>query len=172
MKRFFKQFGLLASAALMFSSCLKDTPVNDYNQIAPVVIIPNANWPKNTATAATSITKSTTPTTIVSVYARYSYEGYAPSDITVTFAKDEADIAAYNTKFGTSYIAVPDAAITVSSLKVTIKAGERDAIMPVTVNTSTLTVGQTYILPYKITDASGQNLGANYVTYLYTMSIK
>ena len=178
MKRFFKQFVFLAAVALtlMFASCLKDTQPTDYTDIAPVVIIPNANWPKNTATADTSITVSTTPT-IIRLYARYSYKDFAPSDIAVTFVKDEADIALYNAKFPPvtgvpAYIPVPDAAISVPSLKITIPAGGRTVAIPVSVNTSLLDKTKKYILPYKITDASGQTLGVNYITYLRTIALK
>ncbi|RYY06824.1 MAG: DUF1735 domain-containing protein [Sphingobacteriaceae bacterium] len=172
MKKLFKQFLLLGFVALTSTSCLKDKATTDYTNIQPVIIIPNANWPKNTSTAATAVTVSTTPSLSVPVYARVSWEKMLSNELVVSFAKDEADVAAYNTKFGTNYLPVPDAAITAQSLKVTIPANTRDANITVTVNTTRLDKTKTYMLPYKIIDASGQNLGVNYITYLYPFSLK
>lgn len=170
MRRLFNFLMVAVAVSALFTSCLKEDVPNDYTHIDPIVIIPNANWPKNTATAATAIKVSASPYT-VNLYARVSWENALTEAVTVTFVKDLATVAAYNAKFGTSYLAVPDAAISASSLKATIAANTNDASIPVQVNLTLLDPTKTYMLPYAISDAGGQNIGVNYKTYLFPFSL-
>jgi len=172
MKKHISLLAIFSVIAMLFTSCLKDKPITNYNEIQPVVIIPNANWPKNTATAATAVTFAGNTAYEVILYARVSWENTLPKEVVVTFVKDEAAITAYNAKFGTTYIPVPDNAISAGNLKATIAAGTNDSSIPVKVNLSLLDATKKYMLPYSISDASGENIGANYKTYLLPLTNK
>lgn len=172
MRKHISLTSLIALLMILFTSCLKDDPITDYTNIQPVVIIPNANWPKNTATAATAVPFASSSAYVVTLYARVSWEKSLGTALNVTFVKDEAAITAYNLKFNTSYLPVPDAAITAANLKAVIAAGSNDASVPVTLNLSLLDPTKTYILPYSIADAEGQTIAANYKSYLLPLKNK
>jgi hypothetical protein len=172
MKHLIKIFFTAVVSSTLLTSCLKDKVPNDYSNIGPVVIIPNANWPTTSAdTSVTSIKISSTPYE-VQVYARVSWENALKNDVVVTFAKDEADVKAFNDKLGTHFLAVPDAAITATSLKATIAGNTNDSSIKVAIKLDQLDPSKKYILPYTISDASGQNIGVNYKTYLFRFSLK
>jgi hypothetical protein len=170
MKHLIKLFLITFVSSTFFTSCLKDKVPNDYSNISPVVIIPNATWPSNTAKDTTAIKISSTPYE-VKLYARVSWENALKQDVVVTFVKDEADVAAFNAKFGTNYLPVPDAAISAPSLKATIAANTNDSFTTVKIRLDQLDPAKKYMLPYVISDASGQNIAANYKTYLFPFTL-
>jgi hypothetical protein len=170
MKHLVKLFILAATVSTLFTSCLKDTVPNDYTHIEPVIINPVANWPKNTATNPTALSVADVTDT-VNLYARVSWEKSLSQPVTVTFVRDDAVITAYNTQFGTTYIPVPDAAITATTLQVTIASNTNDAFIPVIIKLAQLDPTKKYMLSYTISDAAGQNLAANYKTYLFPFTL-
>lgn len=160
-------FILLAFVSCSFISCLKDKPKTDYVNIAPVVIIPNANWPRSTAFTTAQTTKvSTTRDTSFTLYARVSWEFALTKDVVITMAEAPTAITEYNTKFAASWTMLNADAYKLTSYKVTIPAGKNDASIPFQVFGSKVDFTKNNMLAIAITDASGETIGSNYKTYL------
>lgn len=157
--------------SLGLSSCLKDKPLTDYVNIAPVVIIPNANWPRSTAFTTAQLTKiSTTRDTSFTLYARVSWENALTKDVVVTMAEAPTAVTDYNSKFGAGWTMLNSDAFKISSYKITIPAGKNDASIPFQVFGSKVDFTKNNMLAISITDASGQTIGSNYKTYLVPLT--
>ena len=159
--------GLLS---LSVTSCLKENPVNDYTNLQPVVIIPNANWPKASVTTATSLTFGKTYTS--ALYARVSWEFPLSNDVAVTFKEDAGAISEYNAKFGASLQALNTDAYKITSYKITIPGGQNNANTAFEIYPDKIDFFKDYALSVSITDASGQTIGNNYKTYLIPVTAK
>jgi hypothetical protein len=170
MKRYLHLFMTLALVSSLFTSCLKDDAVTDYTDIQAIIIIPNGNWPKATAITATKV--GTTETLTSAVYARISWDKPLTKDVVVTFAEDASAITAYNNVFKTTYVALNADAYKLSSYKVTIKAGENTANVPLEIYGTKIDFAKSNMLSFSITDAAGEMVSSNYKTYLVPISKK
>ena len=158
---------ILLSVSFIFSACLKDKPLTDYVHIAPVVIIPNSNWPRSTAFTETQKTAvSAVRDTSLMLYARVSWEYTLTKDVIITVAEAPATIADYNTKFSANWTMLNNDAYKLSSYKLTVPAGKNDASIPFQVFGSKIDFTKNNMLAISITDASGENIGSNYKTFL------
>ncbi|MBK0379916.1 DUF1735 domain-containing protein [Mucilaginibacter segetis] len=101
----------------------------------------------------------------------YSGPSNAPSDITVNLDVDPAAIDAYNDANGTSYSLMPASVYTLPS-SVTIKSGERKAVIDVTFKTANFDLNESYILPLRIASVSSGNISSNYGTILVAVNAK
>lgn len=161
----------LILAPFILSSCLKDTPKTDYVNIKPVVIIPNANWPRSSAFAADKMTKiSPLRDTSISLYARVSWEFALDKDVVITIAEAPTAVTDYNAKFSAKFTMLNADAFKISSYKITIPAGKNDANIPFQIFGSKIDFSKTNMLSIAITDASGQVIGSNYKTFLVPIS--
>ena len=166
MKRILK-FLVIAFIPVLFASCLKDKPFTDYVNIDPVVIVPNANWPRSTAFTTAQRTKvSAVRDTSIMLYARVSWEFALDKDAVITVAEAPSVVSEYNTKFKTSEVMLGTDAFKLSTTKITIPAGKNDASVPFQIFGSKVDFTKNNMLAIAITDASGQNIGSNYKTYL------
>lgn len=157
----------IACAAFLFPSCLKDKPLTDYVNIKPVVIIPNANWPRSTAFTASQLTKvNAARDTSFTLYARVSWEYTLSKEVVITLAEAPTAVTEYNTKFGAKWVMLNSDAYKMSSYKITVPAGKNDASIPFQVFGSKVDFTKSNMLSIAITDASGENIGSNYKTYL------
>ena len=102
--------------------------------------------------------------------AAYGGLDYASRDIGLSFIVDTTDIAAYNTANGTSYLPLPAASYTVSSLRDTIKAGQTSS-NPLTLSITTASLDFTahYILPIKLAAASSGTINSSLQTTYFTI---
>ncbi len=158
---------LIVLLPVLFSSCLKDKAKTDYVNIAPVVLIPNANWPRSTAFTATQTTKvNAAKDTSMTLYARVSWEFALDKEVVITMAEVPAAVTDYNTKFGGGWTMLNSDAYKISSYKVTVPAGKNDASIPFQLFGSKIDFTKNNMLAVAITDASGQNIASNYKTYL------
>ena len=84
-------------SSVLFTSCLKDTPVTDYtdNAIKPIVLVPNGNFPRTTSITPLALDFSTVPYEL-RIFARVSWSKPLGKSVDVTFKEDDAAIAAYN----------------------------------------------------------------------------
>ena len=161
------QFLIIAFIPVLFASCLKDKPFTDYVNIDPVVIVPNANWPRSTAfTAAQRVKVAATRDTSITLYARVSWEYALDKEVVITVAEAPSVISEYNSKFKSSEVMLNTDAFKLSSYKITIPAGKNDASVPFQIFGSKVDFTKNNMLAIAITDASGQNIGSNYKTYL------
>ncbi len=170
MKRYFNRFMAMMLVVSLFTSCLKDDAVNDYTNIEAVIIIPNGNWPKATAITATKVGVAETLTS--AVYARISWDRPLSKDVVVTFAEDAGAITAYNNVFKTTFVSLNADAYKLTSYKVTIKAGENNANVPLEIYGSKIDFAKSNMLAFSITDAAGEKVSSNYKTYLVPITKK
>lgn len=160
-------FLLLIAFPFLLTACLKDNPATDYVNIDPVVIVPNANWPRSSAfTSAQRIKVSAARDTSITLYARLSWEFPLDKDIVVTVAEAPTAVTDYNTKFKTNEVMLNADAFKLSSYKITIPAGKNDASVPFQLFGSKIDFTKTNMLAIEITDANGQTIASNYKTYL------
>lgn len=157
--------------SLVFTGCLKDTPTNDYSNIQPIIIIPNANWPSTTQAATVTYANTSTPQTI-QLYARVSWENALSIDIKVSFIKDTAAVIAYNAKFAKTFIYMPDSCYSMSSMQVTISANQREAFIPITIYPKKVGISTNKMLAFTISDAQGQNIASNYKTIVMPIKVQ
>lgn len=158
---------IIVSASYVLSSCLKDKPQTDYVNIKPVVIIPNANWPRSTAFTAAQATKiNAAKDTSFMLYTRVSWEFALEKEVVITLAEAPTVVTDYNTKFNARWTMLNSDAYKLSSYKVTVPAGKNDASIPFQIFGSRIDFAKSNMLAIAITDASGENIGSNYKTYL------
>jgi len=160
-------------SSVLFTSCLKDTPVTDYtdNAIKPIVLVPNGNFPRTTSITPLALDFSTVPYEL-RIFARVSWSKPLGKSVDVTFKEDDAAIAAYNTQFGSNWVKLNATAYSIPSLKVTIPAGVQEAYIPVKVFPDKVDLTKFNILAFTITDASGEPVATNYQTILTPILIK
>jgi hypothetical protein len=170
MKKYITRIIAMMLVASLFTSCLKDDAVNDYTNIEAIIIIPNGNWPKATAITATKVGAAEILTS--AVYARISWDRPLTKDVVVTFVEDPSAITAYNNVFKTTYVALNTDAYKLISYKVTIKAGENNANVPLEIYGSKIDFAKSNMLSFSISDAAGEKVSSNYKTYLVPITKK
>lgn len=72
-------------------------------------------------------------------------------------------------QWGTSYQLLPASCYQVASLEVNIAAGAQQAVIPITVLPANIDPQHDYILPFTITSADGQAIGANFKSFVFTI---
>ncbi len=170
---------IIMAVVLSSSGCLKYDSINDYSNIEPIVIIPNASWPRKSAFSSSA---SVTPTysqnsgdRVVQLYARVSWENTLSKDLTVKFIKDQGAIDEYNAKFNRSHVMMPDSGLSIPSMQVTIPAGQREAYIPITIKPALVAKKTSntsyYMLSFSISDAEGKKIASNYKTILLPFKV-
>lgn len=162
---------ILIGLLVNLNSCLKDKPVTDYSNIQPVIIIPNANWPSSAPANSLSYSSSGGSQQI-QLYARVSWENTLKKDLSVTFIKDTSALNSYNALYGTNLIYMPDSCYSLSSLQLSIPAGQREAYLPITIYPDKLGVSSDNTLVFTITDAQGQTIADNYKTIVLPVIVQ
>lgn len=178
--------GLAVSSLLLLTSlnsCVKNRNdlATDFSKLTPIVEL-IAGEPITTGNPVRfrsfALPILTTPTTL-NIYVNYAAPGLAPNDITVTLALDPVGLAAYdsnnahlNPPAESDYVMAPSDAISLTTTTVTIKKGERFAVVPITVNTSKIDLSQANAIAIKIVDASGVTISANNEHIIYAIGVK
>lgn len=163
---------LLVTAAVGFSSCLKtnDTYI-DFSKVGTTVELPLAalNQETKVTVVSKSYTASATPTDM-DVYVNIASPKVLSKALTVTLAVNAADaIGKLNTATSGGYVLLPTSAYSVSSLQVTIPAGERLGKVTFKINSGVIDKTVTkYILPVSIVDGGGEQI-SNYNTVYYNI---
>jgi len=135
------------------SSCLKNSPENiDFSQGAPSVDLPLAASQANGVDPFTFQAGSNT----FPVYANLASVNVLGTATTVTLIVDSAYLNSYNATNGTSYTLLPDSDYSVSTLSLTIAAGQRldSAIVTFNINQIDTSSAISYVLPFSISAAS------------------
>lgn len=135
------------------SSCLKNGPYNiDFSSVAPSVDLPLAAANSNNVVPFTFQAGANT----FPVYADLASPSVLSTSTSVTLIVDSAYLNSYNTANGTSYTLLPDSDYTVTSLSLTIPAGQRLDSAEVTFNISKIDTSSSisYVLPFSISAAS------------------
>ena len=157
----------LAMASL--SSCLKNGQYyTNFAAVAASVDLPlaatNANGVETFSYNAT-VSSATLP-----IYANVASPSIPTKATTVTLALDTAYLDSYNTNNGTSYELLPDSVYTISSLNMTIPAGQRLDSVNVTYDFTKMNLSHSYVLPITIASASLPIEQWNHL--LYYVSVK
>jgi len=168
MKKIINMKNSLAILALMvvtFSSCLKEKYRTDFTTVPDVVEQPYPGF------MAKGFAYSTDPQPMV-FWVNLAAVNPRSSDLTVTVAKDDAAIQAYNDENGTDYEALPDSSYSFPATSFTIPAGQREAQVNVEIFTNKIDLTKPYMFAYTITDAQGVTIAENRKTTLYSILVK
>jgi hypothetical protein len=97
------------------------------------------------------------------------------SDVSVTLGADPEALTAFNEAQAEAgekeYELLPAETYTLPS-SVVIKAGERESVATIKVNTSLIDLSKSYLLPVSITDAQGAIVSGNFKTVLKSIAVK
>jgi hypothetical protein len=180
MKKYIYHLIALAIIPLTFTSCLKDetligpdapgsiSNVIEFKNIAPISSVATAPF---ALYVPTTLNPEDTQTTVNAVV-RYAGVNDAPTDIVVNIEYVENVISTYNTAQTTSYVAIPSSAFTFPS-SVTIKKGEREAIVPIVVNVPDLDPSVSNAIALKISSVSTNDVvSSNFGTVIYSFPLK
>jgi len=150
--------GLMGSAILLFSSCLKDTgPVQDFSTSAPVISFQTDGQGGTSTSVAVLGTSSQTSPAVDSVEVSLGVASlYLKTSVQVSVSAPQASLDAYNAANGTSYILLPAADYSIqNSGTVTIPSGKNLINFGVSFFGSSIDFTQSYALPLTITGATG-----------------
>lgn len=164
----FKGMVILA-AILSLNSCLKNGQFyTNFAGVAASVDLPLSATNSNgveTFSYDASVTGASLP-----IYANVASPGIPSTSTTVTLALDTAWLDSYNTANSTSFELIPDSVYTISSLNMTIPAGQRLDSVVVTYDFTKMNLSHSYILPITIASASLPIEQWNHL--LYFVSVK
>jgi hypothetical protein len=155
----------------LFSSCLKSDQLYDYSGIDPLIINPRSNFPA-TQQLPPALTDSLFGVTKLNLLARYSYQLPATRDITVTFIRDDALIAQYNSRFLKNYKPLPANCYELPSTRLTIPAGSTQAELPIRIIPQNMNRIDDYIIAFSISDGDGIAVANNLKSIVYTLKGK
>lgn len=167
---------LLVALSINLSSCLKskDTYV-DFSKVGTTIELPLAALNQETGVnvVTKTYTSSATPSDLPVVV---NIASPKPLDraLTVTLAINANDaIGKLNTALPTrGYVLIPANLYSVSSLQVTIPAGQRTATAIFKINSSLIGITNTkYVLPVSIVDGGGEQISL-YSTVYYNIQAK
>lgn len=106
------------------------------------------------------------------VNVHYTGPGNAPSDITVTIGIDEATLATYNAKNGTSKVTPPTEAYAFPTQVVIKKGTNQTTVQAVITVSSNFNFSKAYALPIKITAVSTGVISGNYASSVYAFGVR
>lgn len=156
------------SFLISLTGCLKDDPLNDFESTAkPIVEMPYhglEGFASDAVLAAGQPSPFEVPL-VVNIASTYPLN----KDVNVTLAVDDALRTQYNASgAGLQYEAFPDSTYTFDATPGTIKAGSRLDTFYVHFLTDKIDFTHNYMLPIKISDASGETISGNFgVAYLH-----
>ncbi|CAN5350956.1 hypothetical protein BH09BAC6_BH09BAC6_11500 [soil metagenome] len=159
---------LLPAIVLSLSSCLKDNRFVDFSKGGTIVEFSKGG---KSGFGADAITEATdTVTRQISINVASVTPPTSATKITLS-ANDQAITTAYNTSDpSVSYLPFPAGSYAVSTTSVTIPAGQRIAIITVTIYKSKLNPALSYMLPVAITNAGGLTIsGSKGIHYFHAI---
>lgn len=149
---------LAITAGLLSGSCVKTAPnYTNFSDIQPIAELFLGGPAINTGYIATL-----SAPTDYTIDVNLASPDAASQPLIMTLALDTADFNRMNDSVGDMYTLIPDSVYTVPSWKVTVAKGEHQASLHILVNSSMLNNQNLFILPLRITDASGTTISGNY----------
>ncbi len=167
-KLYLKSTLLLSLIVLALSSCLKDSRYVDFSKATPVVEFNLGGLTSFGPDAISAATDTVTEQFAVSV----STASLPTTPTTITLAIDNAIVTSYDAgNTAVNYLPFPANAFSFTNTKVTIPAGQRVAIVPVTFYLNKIDKTQSYMLPIKIAGTTGGytisgNMGIHYYHFI------
>jgi uncharacterized protein DUF1735 len=168
--------GLVLAIGLMIvaGSCVKTNPYyTNFSDIQPIAefFLPGPSILRGPLVSAAYIATQSTPTDYT-IDVNLASPKPAPKDLVVTVAVDTVDFNRFNDSVSQgnpslTYTLLPANTYTVPNWKVTIPAGQNKASLHIQVNSALITNSSlagpvSYLLPLKITDASGTTISGNF----------
>ena len=158
--------GFLILILSSFNSCVKDRnySATNFSQAGNVVDLP--------VSGLKTLAFDVTPTPqVVQIYVELG--GPIPAkDVEVTLAYDQEGLDAYNIANSTELEKLPDSAFTITSLKTTIKRGDRLAFVEMTIVPNKVDLSGQYAIALKIADAQGITIAGNLGSVIYSVGVK
>jgi hypothetical protein len=148
--------------------CKKDDFKLDYSGIKPIILVPNTNWPGQSLYGAQP-QDSVFGVKKLNLYARVSYAVPLDHAVKVSFKADPDLIDAYNSKYGTSYAALPANAYQAATLDLTIPAGVQQTSIPVVLFPDKIAGTTDYLIAFTVASAEGQTIAANAKSIIFTL---
>ncbi len=168
---------LLLLTLSAFSSCLKDDtailkPENSPSVVEFKDIVP----PTSAALAPYRLFVPSTldpekSEVIVNAIVNYAGPKTAPTDITVNIGTDPSAVTTYNTSEKTTYSHLPSSAYEFPNT-VTIKAGTREAVVPIKLKIPQFDQSKENVLAMKIESAGSSAVSGNFGTVIYSLPVK
>ena len=176
-----KSFLNILAASVFFTGCLKDTANTDFSNVGTLAEISSSSLngtPNAPSSGLDYFKQATIPAftsdDMVTITFNVNIASEFPpnKDVTVTVDVDDNLRTTYNAgpktqSGGVAFDAMPDSVYNFATKTATIKAGSRLATFTITVDPTKYDVSHSYMLPIKITDASGikisSNLGSIYI---------
>jgi hypothetical protein len=150
------------------TGCLKDDPLNDFDSTAKAIVELPYHGLEGFASDAV-LTAGRTDTIeedlVVNVASVYPLS----TDVNFTVAVDDALRGQYNAQGGVQYEQLPDSTFSFTETTGTIKAGSRLDTLHISFYPGKVDPAINYMLPIKITDASGQTISGNFGAVYYHM---
>ena len=180
MKRILRYISLALALPILMTSCLKDKAIIEPD--APGAISNVIEW-KNLSTISSSTSAPYAvfvPSTldpdkseiIINAYVRYAGVNDAPSDIDVTLAVDPSIVATYNKSQSAAFNVLPTTAFEVPT-SVTIKKGEREAVVPIKLYVSKFDQSKENVVPLVIkTTNSSSPISGNFGSVIFSFPVK
>lgn len=155
-----KKYGfLICFAALLLSSCLKDTAFTDVSHTQPIIEFTNGS------AGLAGLGNFGTNSTIQQIDTAFAVNIASPQvldyPVTVTLKLDTSYIAQFNALGGVQVVPLPDSTYSYTTTTITIPAGHRIGRIPITLYPSKIDPLPSYALPIAIVSAAGpagQNL--------------
>jgi hypothetical protein len=149
---------LVAGVAVFGGACVKTAPdYTNFSDIHPIIELFTGGPSVNLGYVAT---QSAATDYVIEV--NLASPDSASKPIPVTLAVDTADFNEMNDSVGDIYTLLPASFYTVGNWTVTIAKGQHLASLHVEVNSSLLDSNHQYILPLRITNASGYTISGNF----------
>lgn len=162
---------------ISYSSCLKDKNIMDPDNSPAVVEFVNPSNIQSPTTSPLAVAEYSNsfeiaPEVDYKISVNYAGAYPAPQDVTVKVEIDPAVLESYNTANKTSYVQLPSDLYTIGNTTVTIKKGERQAVIPIKLKTEKFDFAKNYAIPAKIVSATAGNISGNFGMAVFRVGAK
>jgi Domain of unknown function (DUF1735) len=156
--------------AIVFSGCLKDTPVVDFSKVGTIIEFEYPAGGGNTAIGSGleyfGGGALTYPPTDLADTATFMVNIASPNtlskDLVVTIAADPNALTDNFSRDSITYLAMPDSLFTILNTTATVKAGSRQATFQIAFFPSKVDPSKNFMLPIAITNAQGYTVSGNF----------
>ena len=156
------------SFLVSLTGCLKDDPLNDFKSTAkPILELPYHGLEGFSSDAV--LTAGQVDPIVTPIVVNVASVDPLSSSVNFTLTVDDALRTQYNATGGVQYEALPDSTYSFTEKSGTINAGSRLDTLYVTFFPEKVDPAINYMLPIKISDASGQTISGNFGAAYYHM---
>jgi len=163
---------------LSLSSCLKDNELigpDADGAVDNIIEFGNLAAPVSGVTSSIplfSLSYDLDPEAVLNLKLKCVGASKAKSDITVRIELDNSLLGVYNEENDVELTALPSSSYSLTATEVVIKAGEREAIIPLNLRPNTFTFDHDYALGFKISNVSSGEISGNFGSVIYNISGK